>query len=296
MTDSDASTGELTTTGPDPVSTGPLDATDGPTATGPSATTNLDTGGTTTATGPMATTSLDSSTGEPSSCEMSPYMGNGECDPYAQDCPDGFKCTPYANDGGSAWNSTRCAAVDPNPVGEGMPCMVQGGGATGDDNCELGALCFNVNAQTLVGTCSNLCTCGLGPGEVSCDDGFGCVVYNDGELPLCTAACHPLLQDCADGDACVPEPNASEFFFCAPDASGAGGNPGDPCEFINACNPGQLCAAAAVVPGCNGVGCCTPYCDLTDPNPACLPGQTCQPFFPGGAPLPELGDVGACAL
>jgi hypothetical protein len=31
-----------------------------------------------------------------------------ECDQWAQDCPPGEKCMPWANDGGSSWNATRC--------------------------------------------------------------------------------------------------------------------------------------------------------------------------------------------
>ena len=32
-----------------------------------------------------------------------------ECDLWGQDCPDGEKCMPWANDGGSSWNATKAA-------------------------------------------------------------------------------------------------------------------------------------------------------------------------------------------
>ncbi|MEX1364969.1 MAG: hypothetical protein AB1Z98_17710, partial [Nannocystaceae bacterium] len=31
-----------------------------------------------------------------------------QCSLFAQDCPDGEKCMPWANDGGDAWNATIC--------------------------------------------------------------------------------------------------------------------------------------------------------------------------------------------
>ena len=45
-------------------------------------------------------------------CETpSPYEGAGECDPYAQDCADGERCVPFANDSSGVWNSTRCSPI-----------------------------------------------------------------------------------------------------------------------------------------------------------------------------------------
>ena len=39
-----------------------------------------------------------------------------ECDLFEQDCPPGEKCMPWANDGGGAWNATRCSPVADNPA------------------------------------------------------------------------------------------------------------------------------------------------------------------------------------
>ncbi len=38
---------------------------------------------------------------------------------WAQDCPEGEKCMPWANDGGGSWNATRCSPLDPNPSAVG---------------------------------------------------------------------------------------------------------------------------------------------------------------------------------
>ncbi|MCH9685786.1 MAG: hypothetical protein K0V04_30415, partial [Deltaproteobacteria bacterium] len=218
-----------TTTGGAVTGPGPADSTAAITTDEPPPATSADTEEPTTGTPPATETGDETTTGEPITCESSPYTGMGDCDPYAQDCPDGFKCTPYAQSG-SAWNSTRCAALDPNPVGVGDPCLSVGGGATGDDNCERGAMCFDVDATTLVGTCIALCACGEVAGETSCPADSNCTVANNGELPLCSPSCDPLLIDCAPGNVCIPDPMTSEFFYCVPDASGAGGGFGLPCE------------------------------------------------------------------
>ena len=63
---------------------------------------------------------------------------NIECDIWAQDCPDGEKCMPWANDGGNSWNATRCSPLDPNPGQPGDACTVEGCGVSGIDNCDIG--------------------------------------------------------------------------------------------------------------------------------------------------------------
>ena len=58
--------------------------------------------------------------------------------------------------------------------------------------------------------------------------------------------CNPLdPMACEDGTGCYA---VGDLFHCAPDASADGGAPGDPCEFINACDPGSFCGNAAGVP------------------------------------------------
>jgi hypothetical protein len=105
------------------------------------------------------------------------------------------------------------------------------------------------------------------------------------------------LQDCPEGSACYPEENG---FFCSPDASGPDlGEIGDPCEYINVCNPGGWCAPAESVPDCvDASGCCAAFCDITEPDPdATCPALTeCIAYHMEGTAPPGEEDIGVCVL
>jgi hypothetical protein len=220
-----------------------------------------------------------------------------ECDQWSQDCPVGEKCMPWANDGGNSWNALRCTPLQANPGQIGDDCMVEGSGVTGLDNCDIGSMCYYVDPETAVGQCVGMC---LGTPEApQCDPGFLCSISNNGVLTLCRAECDPLLQDC-DGSACLPAAGA-DGFVCIVDASGDAGAAGDACEFLNSCDPGLFCGDAAALPDCAGSGCCTEFCDLTDPMPdaACslsAGGAACTPWFEPGSAPPDLDHVGACVI
>jgi hypothetical protein len=214
--------------------------------------------------------------------------GDNECDPTAQDCPRGQKCTAWANDGGTFWNATRCVEVSGSNVA-GDPCLVEGNGVSGLDDCDVGHICLNTNEEN-IGVCVAFCQ-----GEdLQCASGDACAVYNDGVLPLCLQGCDPLLQDCPAGQSCIDTPN--QTFICFSDASGANGADGDACppaDGENSCDPGQWCGPNSA--GCMDVNCCTPYCDLSDP--ACTPPDECVSFYGDvGAAPPGFEDVGVCVL
>ncbi|MCH9688530.1 MAG: hypothetical protein K0V04_44275 [Deltaproteobacteria bacterium] len=217
-----------------------------------------------------------------------------ECDPIAQDCPAGEKCMPWANDGGGSWNATRCTNIAPNPGQVGDVCTVEGSGVSGIDDCDIGAMCFGVDPATNMGECIELCGCSYD--NPSCQDAASvCSISNDNSLTICTPVCNPLdPMACEAGQGCYP---VGGFFQCAPDASGGQGAAGDPCEFINVCQPGTVCLNAASVPNCQGAaGCCASACDIDDPNPGCPAGTNCLPWFEeGSAPDECLGTVGVCA-
>ncbi len=210
------------------------------------------------------------------------------CDIWTEDCKDGQKCMPWANDGGS-WNDTKCVDV----MGEGKagdPCTVEDNGASGIDDCAFHHMCWNVDAETNEGTCISFCN-GT-PDNPSCESADDvCVIANDGILNLCLPQCDPLLQDCPGNDVgCFP---INGGFACAP-VSGPDdmGFEDDPCEYINACKPGLMCAAAAVVPGCTmSSRCCTPMCDLDGVN-MCADAKECIPIYPE---LPMIR-VGLCGV
>ncbi len=224
-----------------------------------------------------------------------------ECDVWEQDCPDGQKCMPWADDGGSSWNALKCEEVDPNPKQPGDTCTVEGNGVSGVDDCDIGAMCWNVDPQTNMGSCVAMCT--GSQADPKCEAGTSCLIANGGVLILCLPACDPLLQDCKAGDTCLPN-TAGDGFACILDASGDMAPAGTPCEFANACNVGLICAGADAVPGCQGAqGCCAPYCDLTDGEATTMcnnafetPGAECVAFFPEGAAPPGHEDVGVCVL
>lgn len=214
------------------------------------------------------------------------------CDVYAQDCPEGQKCNPYADDGGNAWNATGCFELYPliNKLGEA--CSADG--ANGPDSCEPGAICIY---DPVKGSrfCESLCSCSAD--NPVCGAGMRCVRYNGGALPLCKTLCDPLdLTSCPHGEVCVFT-NSFEF-MCVGDFSGELGDLGDGCGngFSN-CDPGYSCEAGNSVPGgCSSDtgACCTPLCDLT--APACPQGSTCLEYFGGfGLDAPVcLEDVGYC--
>lgn len=220
-----------------------------------------------------------------------------ECDSWAQDCPDGEKCTVWANDGGGAWNANRCVPIAPDPKQPGEPCTAEGSPVSGVDDCDIGSMCWAVDPATLEGYCVQFCT-GT-PDSPMCPEGFQCPIYSDGILHVCLPNCDPLLQDCRDGEACYP---VNDDFQCAPDASGDGGAAGDPCDYVNSCDPGLACISREFSPGCMGsVGCCSEYCDLdaVDPEASCSQrgeGSVCMPWYDEGFAPPGYENVGICAL
>ena len=221
--------------------------------------------------------------------------GANECDIFAQDCDPGEKCAAWANDGSSSWNSTKCVPVDAAPAQIGEPCVAEGGGVSGVDNCAKGAMCWDLGDDE-IGTCVEVCSCSA-QNPVCTTQNTTCTLSNDDVLALCLPVCDPLDPSaCAGGDVCLAAGGASQFFICVLDASGAGlGEAGDPCEFVNACDPGLTCLPnSGAFPNCDpgSFGCCSPFCDLTEPS--CPRGTACTPWYPEGTAPKCFEDVGVC--
>jgi hypothetical protein len=227
--------------------------------------------------------------------------GSLECDLLAQDCPEGQKCMPWANDGGDYWNAWGCKPLAEDPAAVGEPCHVEGSSTTGIDDCELGAMCWDVDPRTNQGECIGFCvgsSDGIEGDDVYCDDPDE-ICRNGGIFFVCIPRCNPLEQDCLEGLTCLP---INDEWECVVDASGDQGAYGDSCEFINVCDPGLVCLDVSTVAGCEApIGCCTDVCDTTDPlgDMQCAgvaDGAICQPWYDvGDAPL-GLDDVGVCLL
>jgi hypothetical protein len=189
--------------------------------------------------------------------------------------------------------------IDSEPGQPGDPCTVEGSGVSGLDDCDIGAMCWDVDPETNMGTCVGFC--GGSDTDPTCEDpDTTCVIANNGVLILCLQVCDPLLQECPEGQACYP---VNTDFACAPDASGPDlGAYGDPCEYINACDPGLFCGDAAIVPDCAGAsGCCSEFCDIEDPQGAAQcsgagGGQDCTPWYAEGDAPPGFEQVGACSI
>jgi hypothetical protein len=219
------------------------------------------------------------------------------CNLFSQDCDEGDKCMPYANDGGPAWNATQCVPIDAAAGQVGDACMMMGSGTSGIDNCDIGLMCWNVD-ENGVGLCEDMCT-GSEDAPICENPDDACSIANGGAIVLCLPECDPLLQDCGEGQACYP---IADAFVCAPDASGELGTHGEPCEFINACDAGNVCIGADAFVDCrSGLGCCASVCAVSDIDAdaecdALSSGQGCEPWFVEGMAPPGYEDIGVCAL
>lgn len=215
----------------------------------------------------------------------------GECDPMAQGCPEGEKCTAYSNIEGEPWNANKC--VEDTGDGQvGDPCDIEGGKYTGEDNCDIGLICLLTDDDGNGGACVEFCDANM-----QCPGGGSCSIYNDGSLPICLTNCDPLAPDCPEGQGCYTSAGSNEFVCFKYSGMNGEGAPGDECNFLNQCQPGTACLAPASVEGCaSQAGCCSLYCDLSDPDPEadCNPTEVCEVVLTD--PPPQYADVGVCAV
>lgn len=217
-----------------------------------------------------------------------------ECSFLTQDCPPGFKCNAWANDGGSSWNATKCVPIAPDPGEVGEPCTVEGDATSGIDTCELGAMCWDVDPKTNEGTC--VAYCQGDEANPFCEDPDTTCEGRD--ILICLPICCPLEQDCPEGQGCYP---VQDDFQCAPDASGDVGAFGDGCEYVNVCDPGMMCLnSESAPPGlpCEGsAGCCLPYCQVGSGSCSDYhPELECMPWFEYGTAPPGFELTGACVI
>lgn len=213
-----------------------------------------------------------------------------DCDIFEQDCPPGFKCNPYSNDGSIALDASRCVPLAPDPDLIGEICTGEPNGQSGLDSCELGAVCQYRSGTPGVDTrCIELCS-GTRATPGCQGDASTCFSSTQTEEHLCLPRCGPFAAPCPDdwdGWSCLP---ATSSFICAPFVAGSQAL-GQPCEFVNECAPGLLCAPAG--PSlCDEAAesCCQPLCDMNAPD--CPEPTVCQPGLVD--PLPGYEHLGVC--
>lgn len=208
------------------------------------------------------------------------------CDPFAQDCPEGEKCVPYASTGGN-WDANKCVPItgDKQP---GETCSY-GGVVEATDDCDASSHCWdvmNVDGE-LMGVCTPFCK--GSPDDPQCPEMTSCLIANEGTITLCVATCDPVAQDCPEGMLCV---EGNPLPLCIFTGGGDEGI-GMPCDQIAQCPSGTVCMSAAVLPECPATACCAQFCSLEDPS--CLQeGAECVPFLDELPPGYE--DVGVCII
>ena len=282
---------------------GPGDAMPGGTTTTATTSSPLPSGDTSTSTvtsrGSSDTSSTTSTTGSPgessgpdfdSDCAFLCDDTYGvECTLWAQDCPTGEKCAPWADDGGNSWNSHRCVSLHPEPAGVGEPCAVEGLPSSGLDNCDTGSMCWGVDASG-VGTCTPFCN-GTKNAPGCTDPDRVCMIGATAVLPLCLERCDPLDPlACPSGEACR---RGHVEFSCRLDTYDGDGSPFEACNWDSDCPRAHGCTSSSILDVCDPDtdACCTPFCNLEAPD--CPAPTTCQPYFDYGAP-PDLAHLGLC--
>ncbi len=270
-------------------------------------------GSATTTGGPPGTTTVTGTTVDLDSTDdgvnFVAESGQGECRPFccntfSQDCPWGEKCMPWATDGSDDWNDTRCAAVAHEPGDVGDPCMVEGSGVSGFDDCDVGMMCWDVDPGTGQGLCVQMCE-GDRNNPICRPEGTSCLLSNNDLLNLCLPTCDPLADACDPGHACLP---TRDSFTCVSTRSGEALAVGAPCLQIYDCQPGLVCGSSAsegppcteqdscCVPSCDSTEqhYCRALCDLTVPDPCLEPGRVCTSWW-GEDPAPVgYENVGVC--
>lgn len=210
------------------------------------------------------------------------------CDVWSQDCPDGEKCVVFDGDGAPYLEgcvSFRCSPLAVDPVPPGDTCHIEDGPWSGLDDCEIGAFCWDVDPDTLEGTCVG--NCQNSEADPLCDDGLTCFHGYDGAITACVPGCDALAPECGDAAVCATTDGAPSV--CLPESLPIPIDQSTTCEHDVGCGDGFACIDAERVPGCEDPGsCCTRLCDPAAP--------ACEGEASVCTPLGANPSVGACTL
>lgn len=189
------------------------------------------------------------------------------CELLAQDCPAGEKCVPDPD--GEA--PPICVPV----LGDGQessPCSYDPASRT--DDCDADSFCWALAGDAL--SCHAFCDPQLEPSSCMYGSCLHALAPEAAPLSLCVSDCDPLLQNCPAGAGCYRV--AMHEFICLPLLGDAG--PGEPCEQVQDCAPGNHCMEAEALANCPADKCCAPFCDAWDPNCEAVPGTQCAILEP----------------
>jgi len=224
--------------------------------------------------------------GDPSATDdTGPDPTGSQCQADVQDCPDGFKCVLRRAD--MAWEFVCLPVSGDDQAGD--PCT-HDGVLAGTDTCSEDSWCigsFDTTGEPWDGICYPLCVGG------TCDE-IEQVCVGIGMLPVCAAACDPLLPgSCGEAESCILR-GSEEGFVCFP----SGAEPheqGEPCETGVSCMPGLHCSQNVV--GCAPDDyCCTAVCDADEPGDACDAAGPEAQCVAVGVTAPGQEHVGACVV
>lgn len=222
------------------------------------------------------------------------------CDVRAQQCLDDFRCVAWAEDGGDAWNGTKCIGTALAPVGLGEACTLVDALTSGRDDCATGSMCWDADPTSLTGTCVPFCA----PEDAAtiCPAGTQCLLDGPGVLALCLPTCHPLdPRSCPADAACRFLPD-SDAAFCIPNDGGRVLAPTIQCgDEDQECAADRVCVSATTYGGCGSPSCCTAWCDLSQPDAdaqcaAGRPDHACVPVFDREPAPAGYEDLGVCAV
>lgn len=196
-----------------------------------------------------------------------------ECIPWQQeDCGRGEGCKVADLSGSGTWSNPLCTSIPGDASLPGELCTVEDSPMSGSDTCAAGSMCWDVDGDTLEGTCIEFCTYDDGP---RCTDPTRtCFNGNHEYLPICLPSCSPLLQDCEEeGSGCYPGTYGD--FVCIRENTPAYV---DASTLHPACPTGSFMVTEEAVDECpEGEPCCTSFCDLAAPD--CDEGFVCEPYF-----------------
>lgn len=265
-----------------------------PTTTGSDPTTSGASSSSTTVQGESSDASTTGCVPDGPTLPPNPDDPESRCSVVDQDCGCGLRCTLYIPDEDTyyqPWDNSGCFPADPEPVALGEPCVHEDFTWSGRDNCPVGAMCEDFDRDG-VGVCREFCHNSM-PDECTEPDAVPWVGCQECGC-VCQVSCDPRDDGCGEGNGCYLRYNLG---ICGPTVPEPG-QQGDPCEFENGCAPGLACIGADSAPDCDpklGSGCCTPYCDVSDP--VCPEGSQCEQLWaPGEAAAPILEDLGYCIL